>query len=59
MAAVLNPYLNFNGNAREAITFYQQVLGGESTSAPSPSSAAARVATVSCTPSSRPPTVSP
>ena len=29
MAAVLNPYLNFNGNAREAITFYQQVLGGE------------------------------
>jgi PhnB protein len=29
MAATLNPYLNFNGDAREAITFYQQVLGGE------------------------------
>ena len=29
MAARLNPYLNFNGNAREAMTFYQQVLGGE------------------------------
>lgn len=23
------PYLIFNGNAREAMTFYQQVLGGE------------------------------
>jgi PhnB protein len=31
MAAVLNPYLNFNGDAREAITFYQSVLGGELT----------------------------
>ena len=31
MAAVLNPYVNFNGNAREAITFYQSVLGGELT----------------------------
>ncbi len=29
MAARLNPYLNFNGNAREAITFYQHVFGGE------------------------------
>ena len=29
MAARLNPYLSFNGNAREAMTFYQQVLGGE------------------------------
>jgi PhnB protein len=29
MAARLNPYLNFNGNTREAMTFYQQVLGGE------------------------------
>ena len=29
MAARLNPYLNFNGNAREAMTFYQRVLGGE------------------------------
>lgn len=25
----LNPYLNFDGQAREAITFYQSVLGGE------------------------------
>lgn len=25
----LNPYLNFRGTAREAITFYQSVLGGE------------------------------
>jgi PhnB protein len=24
----LGPYLNFNGNAREAMTFYNQVLGG-------------------------------
>lgn len=31
MAARLNPYLNFNGNAREAITFYQGVLGGDVT----------------------------
>ncbi len=31
MAATLNPYLSFNGNAREAMTFYQQVLGGELT----------------------------
>ena len=29
MGARLNPYLNFNGNAREAMTFYQQVLGGD------------------------------
>jgi PhnB protein len=27
----LNPYLTFNGNAREAMTFYQQCLGGELT----------------------------
>lgn len=26
---VLNPYLNFAGNAEEAFTFYQSVLGGE------------------------------
>ncbi len=25
----LNPYLNFNGNTREAMEFYHQVLGGE------------------------------
>jgi PhnB protein len=29
MAARLNPYLSFNGTAREAMTFYQQVLGGD------------------------------
>ena len=29
MASRLNPYLNYNGNAREAMTFYQGVLGGE------------------------------
>jgi PhnB protein len=28
MGAQLNPYLNFPGTAREAMTFYQQVLGG-------------------------------
>jgi PhnB protein len=27
--ATLNPYLNFNGKCREAMTFYQQCLGGE------------------------------
>ena len=27
--ALLNPYLNFRGNAREAMEFYQSVLGGE------------------------------
>jgi len=29
MPARLNPYLNFNGTTREAMTFYQQVLGGD------------------------------
>lgn len=28
MATRLNPYINFGDNAREAMTFYQQVLGG-------------------------------
>jgi PhnB protein len=27
--ATLNPYLNFNGNCREAMTFYQACLGGK------------------------------
>ena len=31
MASVLNPYLNFNGTARQALEFYQEVLGGELT----------------------------
>ena len=29
MPARLNPYLNFNGTTREAMEFYQQVLGGD------------------------------
>lgn len=28
-AVTVNPYLTFNGNCQEAMTFYQQVLGGE------------------------------
>jgi PhnB protein len=31
MASRLNPYLNFGGNAREAMEFYATVLGGELT----------------------------
>jgi PhnB protein len=31
MAVVLNPYLNFKGNSREAITFYHSVFGGDLT----------------------------
>jgi PhnB protein len=31
MASRLNPYLNFDGNAREAMEFYAGVLGGELT----------------------------
>jgi PhnB protein len=31
MAIRLNPYLNFRDNAREAMTFYHSVLGGELT----------------------------
>jgi PhnB protein len=29
MASRLNPYISFDGNAREAMEFYQSVLGGE------------------------------
>jgi PhnB protein len=29
MASRLNPYINFPGTAREAMTFYQEVFGGE------------------------------
>lgn len=29
---ILNPYLNFNGNAEEAFIFYKSVFGGEFTS---------------------------
>jgi PhnB protein len=29
MSTYLNAYLNFNGRCREAMTFYQQCLGGE------------------------------
>ena len=28
MTARLNPYINYDGNAREAMEFYQQVFGG-------------------------------
>ncbi len=28
MASVLNPYLNFDGNARQALEFYASVFGG-------------------------------
>ena len=31
MASRLNPYLNLNGNARQALEFYQSVFGGELT----------------------------
>jgi PhnB protein len=31
MIATLNPYLNFNGNAAEAMRFYQSVLSGDLT----------------------------
>lgn len=31
MASRLNPYLNFNGNAREVMEFYKSVFGGELT----------------------------
>jgi len=27
--AILNPYLTFDGNAREALEFYKDVFGGE------------------------------
>ena len=29
MASQLNPYLNFNGNARQALEFYTSVFGGK------------------------------
>jgi len=29
MASRLNPYINFENNAREAMTFYQGIFGGE------------------------------
>ena len=31
MSISLNPYLNFPGNAREAMTYYQGIFGGELT----------------------------
>jgi PhnB protein len=31
MASLLNPYLNFNGTARQAMEFYKSVFGGELT----------------------------
>jgi PhnB protein len=29
MASILNPYVNFDGNTREAMDFYRDVFGGE------------------------------
>eukprot|EP01136_Pigoraptor_vietnamica_P001145 Opistho-1_new@27390 len=29
MMAIINPHINFNGNAEEAFTFYKSVFGGE------------------------------
>jgi PhnB protein len=29
MGSILNPYVSFNGDAREAMEFYQSVLGGK------------------------------
>jgi PhnB protein len=29
MGSILNPYVSFNGDAREAMAFYQSVLGGQ------------------------------
>src|SRR6185436_5524692 len=29
--ATINPWINFNGNAKEAFTFYKSVFGGEFT----------------------------
>ena len=29
MKTRINPYLNFNGNASEAMTFYKSCIGGE------------------------------
>ncbi len=31
MKTALNPYLNFNGNSREAMEFYKAIFGGELT----------------------------
>ncbi|NMO54713.1 VOC family protein [Actinoplanes sp. TBRC 11911] len=31
MASQLNPYITFNGNAREAMEFYHSILGGDLT----------------------------
>ena len=31
MTVRLNPYINFRGNTRDAMSFYQEVLGGELT----------------------------
>lgn len=31
MATILNPYISFHTNAREAMEFYQSVFGGELT----------------------------
>ena len=57
MASRLTPYIAFDGNAREAMQFYQEVFGGDWPATPSPSSVnrTPPTRTSSCTPSSTPP----
>ena len=39
MGSLLNPYISFKDNARDAMEFYQSVFGGEPPSTPSASTA--------------------
>ncbi len=57
MASKLNPYLQFKDNAREAMTYYQDVFGGDLVINTFGEYGGGR-ATASCTPSSRRPTAS-
>ena len=64
MTSRLNPYISFNGNAREALEFYQSVLGGELAvntfgEFGRPAATTPRWPTRSCTASSRPTPASP
>ena len=51
MASRLNPYISFDGNAREAMDFYKSVVGGslEPTPLASPAHRTPRTPTRSCT----------
>ena len=57
MGTLLNPYLSFDGTAREAMEFYQGVLGGDLDVMTFGEYAAARLR-VSCTPTSGRPAAS-